>query len=134
MGRLSDADAAFNAGPMIEFYPVLLLTRAWVHVSMGDAVAAISDLNGAWAMAARSDLRLHLADVHLSRARLFHRVDPYPWAERGRQAADDFEDAQEIVEECAYWRRREELAEIDAALDRHAWRSRTSARSGRISK
>ena len=55
---------------------------------------------------------LFLADIHLYRARLFHAVQPYPWnknpdgTERGPK--DDLKDARKLIEQCGYWRCKEE--------------------------
>jgi hypothetical protein len=49
-------------------------------------------------------VRLHLADVHLHRARLF----------RDRE---ELAKARALIEECGYWRRREELADAEAAAE-----------------
>ena len=64
-------------------------------------------------------MRLHMADIHLYRARLFHAVKPYPWnknpdgTERGPK--DDLRDARKLIEQCGYWRRKEELEDAEEA-------------------
>ena len=47
-------------------------------------------------------MRLHMADIHLHRARIF----------RDR---DELAQARALIEACGYWRRREELADADQA-------------------
>jgi hypothetical protein len=60
-------------------------------------------------------MRLHLADIHLHRARLFgliaDRPADYPWA----SARDDLDRARKLIEDCGYGRRREELEDAEAA-------------------
>ena len=55
-----------------------------------------ADLDEAWEIAERGPMRLHMADVQLTRARLF----------RDRQA---LEAAAELIEKCGYRRREGEL-------------------------
>jgi hypothetical protein len=65
-------------------------------------------------------MRLHMADIHLYRARLFHAVKRYPsnkspdGTER-RGPKDDLADARKLIEPCGYWRRKEELDDAEAA-------------------
>ena len=59
-------------------------------------------------------MRLHLADIHLHRARLFHAATPYPW---GSPRAD-LAAARKLIEQCGYGRRLEELADAEAAIGR----------------
>ena len=56
-------------------------------------------------------MRLHMADIHLHRARLFHAVQPYPW----ESPHADLATARALVERCGYWRRKEELEDAEAA-------------------
>jgi hypothetical protein len=67
---------------------------------------------------------LFQADVHLTRARLFHRASPYPW----QSAPDDLARARDLIQSCGYHRRNEELADAEAAIARAAG-SRAVARS-----
>jgi len=65
-------------------------------------------------------MRLHMADIHLYRARLFHAVKPYPWSKfadgtEGRGPKDDLADARKLIERCGYWRRKEELEDAEEA-------------------
>lgn len=72
-----------------------------------DAVGAQADLDEAWDIAERGPMRLHLADIHLHRARLFFREKPYPW--ESPQA--DLAAAEKLINDCGYHRRDEELAD-----------------------
>jgi len=96
-----------------------LLTRAWVRFLEEDTDGSQADLDEAWEIAERGPMRLHMADIHLYRARLFHAVKPYPWnkhpdgTERGPK--DDLKDARALIEKCGYWRRKEELEDAEEA-------------------
>jgi hypothetical protein len=67
-----------------------------------------------------------MADIHLYRARLFHGVTPYPWAkdEQGnpRGPKDDLAAARKLIEQCGYWRRKEELEDAEEAAKK--WEER----------
>lgn len=96
-----------------------LLTRAWLRSLEDDARGAQTDLDEAWEIAERGPMRLYMADIHLYRARLFHAVKPYPWnknpdgTERGPK--DDLAAARKLIEDCGYWRRKEELEDAEEA-------------------
>jgi hypothetical protein len=99
-----------------------LLTRAWLRFLTGAHTgpeSAQEDLDEAWEIAERGPMRLHMADIHLYRARLFHAVKPYPWnqnpdgSERGPK--DDLAAARKLIEQCGYWRRKEELEDAEEA-------------------
>jgi hypothetical protein len=77
-----------------------LMTRALLHHVLGDASAARADLDEALEISERGPMRLHLADVHLNRARLF----------RDRNALAE---ARALVKECGYHRRDEELGDVE---------------------
>ena len=72
-----------------------------------------SDLDEAWEIAERGPMKLFMADIHLYRARLFFREAQYPW---GSPAAD-LAAARELIEKCGYGRRKEELADAEAAVE-----------------
>jgi hypothetical protein len=75
-------------------------------------------LDEAWEIAERGPMRLHMADIHLHRARLFHAVKPYPWAGDGkdkRGPKDDLAATRALIEKCGYWRRKEELEDAEEA-------------------
>ncbi len=80
-----------------------LLTRAWLAHCLGDDTAARADLAEVERIARRGNMRLHLADLHLTRARLFH--DP-----------DALAQARRLFEECGYNRRLPELEDAEARL------------------
>ena len=115
--HLQDAERMSRAGGMLELRPALLLTRSWLNVSIGLAESAIRDLNEAWQIARRSDMRLYLTDIHLYRARLFYSSDPYPWDDGSRSPEDDLEAARTLIQECNYLRRQEELNVTDAVVE-----------------
>lgn len=104
-------DGLRSAG-QIDYLPLGLLSRAWLRFLQGDRAAA-ADLNEAWEIAERGPMRLHMADIHLYRARLFHAVQPYPWD----SPHADLAAARKLIEECGYWRRKEELEDAEAAAE-----------------
>lgn len=89
-----------------------LLSRAWSFVLQSDRSSARADLDEAWQIAERGPMRLHLADIHLHRARLFFREKPYPWT----SPRADLAAARQLIERCGYWRRREELEDAEEAI------------------
>jgi len=97
-----------------------LLSRSWVRLFEAVPDGAQADLDEAWEIAERGPMRLHMADIHLYRARLFHAVKPYPWnkfphGSEGRGPKDDLKDARKLIEKCGYWRRKEELEDAEEA-------------------
>jgi len=104
-----------------------LLTRAWLRFLTGACTgpeSAQSDLDEAWEIAERNPMRLFLADIHLHRARLFARSggvisnqlsvisgEKYPW----ESPAADLAAARKLIEQCKYWRRKEELEDAEDA-------------------
>ena len=88
------------------------LTRAWLLFLEGDAHGARADLDEAWDIAERGPMRLHLADIHLHRARLFFCEKPYPW--KSPQA--DLAAAEKLINDCGYHRRDQELADAKRAI------------------
>jgi len=94
--------------------PAALLTRAWLRFVNGARTgpeSAQEDLDEAWEIAERGPMRLHMADIHLYRARLFHGVKPYPWT----SPQEDLAAARKLIEQCGYWRRKEELEDAEEA-------------------
>ncbi|MBL8190719.1 MAG: AAA family ATPase, partial [Acidobacteria bacterium] len=64
-----------------DLLPLGLLTRAWLRALTGALTgpdSAQEDLDEAWDIASRGSMKLHLADIHLYRARLFYREQSYP--------------------------------------------------------
>ncbi|BDI07882.1 hypothetical protein [Sphaerotilus microaerophilus] len=101
-----------------------LLTRAWLRAITGPLTgpdSAQADLDEAWDIAERGPMRLFMADIHLYRARLFFREANYPW----ESPEADLAAARALIERCGYGRRREELADAEAALAQ--WRQGGSA-------
>jgi tetratricopeptide (TPR) repeat protein len=94
------------AGDMI-YLPSGLLSRAWLRFVEGDAEGAKADLDEAWQIAERGSMKLHMADIHLHRARLF----------RDHAA---LEAAAKLIEETGYHRRDDELADAREALNRQS--------------
>jgi len=92
--------------------PMGLLTRACVRVIDSDVAGARADLDEAWDIAERGPMRLHLADIHLHRARLFFREKVYPW--KSPQA--DLAAAEKLINDCGYHRRDQELADAKRAI------------------
>jgi DNA-binding transcriptional ArsR family regulator len=88
-----------------------LVTRAWVRFVKNNLDSSRADLDEAWEIAERGPMRLHMADIHLYRARLFHDVKPYPWT----SPQEDLAAARKLIESCGYWRRKEELEDAEAA-------------------
>jgi tetratricopeptide (TPR) repeat protein len=92
-----------------------LLTRAWLRFLIGACTgpeSAQADLDEAWEIAERGPMRLHMADIHLYRARLFFREKQYPW----ESPAADLAAAEKLINECGYHRRDEELADAKRAI------------------
>jgi tetratricopeptide (TPR) repeat protein len=101
--------------------PRALLTRAWLRFLTGTRIgpeSAQEDLDEAWEIAERGPMKLHMADIHLYRARLFGRMRDeggsmkYPW----ESPAADLAAARKLIESCGYGRRKEELEDAEAAI------------------
>ncbi len=91
--------------------PALMFT-ATVCYLIGDVKGARFELDEAWDISARGPMRLHMADIHLHRARLFFREEHYPW----KSSQDDLATAEKLINECGYHRRDEELADAKQAI------------------
>ncbi|RPJ57844.1 MAG: TIR domain-containing protein, partial [Acidobacteria bacterium] len=102
----------FRAHAEESFLVVSLLSRAWLRCMRCDSGNAQADLDEAWDIAERGPMRLHMADIHLYRARLFFREKPYPW----KSPQDDLAAAEKLINECGYHRRDEELADAKHAI------------------
>jgi hypothetical protein len=105
--EVDQAVASLRGANVQEFIVLGLLTRAWLGFLMGRADGAKADLDEAWEIAERGPMRLFLADIRLCRARLF------------RDKAELVE-ARKLIEQCGYWRRREELEDAEEAAKRWA--------------
>jgi hypothetical protein len=109
----------------VEFLVRGLLTRAWLRSLTGPRIgpeSAQSDLTEAWEIAERGPMPLHMADIHLYRARLFFREATYPWNENPdgtpRGPEDDLAAARRLIFKHGYLRRKEELEDAEDALKR----------------
>lgn len=109
--HIASAVDGLRRASSMDHVPSGLLTRAWLRVLEGDANGAQTDLDEAWEIAERGPMRLHMADIHLYRARLFYGVKPYPWT----SPQEDLAAARKLIEQCGYWRRKEELEDAEAA-------------------
>jgi hypothetical protein len=105
-----------------------LLTRAWQRSLTGALTSAQagpdsaqSDLDEAWEIAERGPMPLFLADIHLSRARLFgmkkeecrmKNEEAYPW----ESPQHDLAEAERLIQKHGYHRRDGELADAKDAL------------------
>ena len=78
-----------------------LLTRAWSRAVALGADAAVDDLNEAWEIAERGDMRLHQAGIYLHRAHLCHTLTPYPWD----NPTTDLDHAARLINDCGYQHR-----------------------------
>jgi tetratricopeptide (TPR) repeat protein len=125
---LSPIDAAMDGvrrAGTTHHIPRGLLTRAWLRFVIGARTgpeSAQDDLDEAWEIAERGPMKLHMADIHLYRARLFgsrnsevgsaNEAGQYPW--ESPQA--DLAAAEKLINDCGYHRRDEELADAKAVL------------------
>jgi tetratricopeptide (TPR) repeat protein len=94
-----------------DYLPSGLVTRACLRSLERDQEGARVDLDDAWEISERGPMRLFMADIHLYRARLFHSVKPYPWT----SPQEDLAAARKLIEQCGYWRRKEELEDAEEA-------------------
>ena len=82
-----------------------LLTRAWLRHCLNDLPGAQADLDEAQRIAERGGMKLHLADIALTRARLF-------------EDTAELAKARALIEECGYGRRLPELEDAEQRLGR----------------
>ena len=102
--HVADAVNGLRKAGQLDFVPKGLLTAALYHFVRGDAASARAALAEAQAIAERGPMPLHLADVHLHRARLFR--DKAELAKAAR-----------LIRALGYGRRYDELADAEAALE-----------------
>jgi tetratricopeptide (TPR) repeat protein len=107
--RVEAAVHGLRQAGQADLLPHALLTRAWLRVLQGDPAAARTDLDEVQQLAERGPMRLHLADVHLHRARLFFREN------RG-EAREELQKARALIERCGYHRRDEELRDAENVI------------------
>ena len=121
--RLTAALDGLRRAGVQEFIVQGLLSYAWLHFLERDSAPtehlkkdcerrAQADLDEAWDIAERGPMRLHLADIHLHRARLFFREKPYPW----KSPQDDLAAAEKLIPDCGYHRHDQELADAKQAI------------------
>ena len=101
--ELTAALDTLRAAGTTHHVPSSLLTCAWLRFLEGDRGGAKADLDESWQIAERGSMKLHMADIHLHRARLFR--------DRAALAA-----AAKLIEETGYHRRDEELVDAREAL------------------
>ena len=102
--HLDTAIDGLRKSSQLDDLPRGLLTRALLRHVEGDDEGAARDLDDAWDIAARGPMRLYMADVQLTRARLF----------RDKAALAE---ARKLIEECGYHRRDEELSDAEQAAE-----------------
>jgi hypothetical protein len=83
-----------------DYLPAVLVSSAWQHATAARVDDARQALQDAGALASRGGMRLHLADVHLHRARLFGRPD-------------ELASARKLIVQCGYLRRIPELEDAE---------------------
>ncbi|HEV7427188.1 MAG TPA: hypothetical protein VGQ46_12545, partial [Thermoanaerobaculia bacterium] len=113
--ELDHAVSGLRRAGQQDHLPRGLLARAWLRSLTGARTGAESaqrDLDEAWEIAERGPMPLHLADIHLYRARLFFREATYPW----ESPQHDLAEARRLIFKHGYLRRKEELEDAEAAL------------------
>jgi tetratricopeptide (TPR) repeat protein len=110
--QLRSASNGFRKAGTQHLIPLSLVSLSWLRFLEGDTAGARADLDEAWDIAERGPMRLHMADIHLYRARLFFREKTYPW--KSPQA--DLAAAEKLINDCGYHRRDEELADAKRAI------------------
>jgi hypothetical protein len=132
--HIDDAVSGLRRAGTQQELPRGLLTRAWLRrltVARTGPDSAQSDLDEAWEIAERGPMRLHMADIHLYRARLFG-VRSGEWGVRSEEAEGgvrseegeypwespeaDLAAAEKLINDCGYHRRDEELADAKKAI------------------
>jgi tetratricopeptide (TPR) repeat protein len=133
-----EAIEGLRASGLSEYVPRGLLARAAFRRAVGNWDGAARDLDEAQEIAEPGPMRLYRCDIALERARLAlagrepfaplnGRVEPspppptVPDAGEGlqllEQARKELDAARNLIAECGYHRRDEELAELDAVVD-----------------
>ena len=101
--------------------PCGLLTLALLRQLEGDPGGARQVLDQAWEIAERGPMRLHMADIQLTRARLLiaevsgQKSEGRDHEDVLRRAREYLAQARKITEDCGYWRRKEELEDAEEA-------------------
>lgn len=102
-----------------DYLPKALLTAAHWQALLGDAATAERHLAEAQRIAERGPMPLYLADVHLHRARLAGMTKPEDRMTKwpGIDPRVELAKAKALIEQHGYGRRREELADAEAAAE-----------------
>ena len=115
--ELTAALDGLRAAGTQEHIPAALFARGWLYIRFEDPTAAGADLDAAWQIAARGDMRLSMADCLLHRARLF----------RDRAALVE---ARRLIEEFGYGRRLQELVDAERAASEQEWAAHAGTTNG----
>lgn len=110
--HLDEAITLLYSANQLHLIPAGLLVQSWLCYCEGKPVESLEALNEAWDIAVRGPMRLHIADIHLHRARLFFREEHYPWD----SPKADLDAAEKLINECGYHRRDQELADAKHAI------------------
>ena len=113
--HLAAAVDGLRASGNMDDLPRGLLTRAWFRYHTGNPSGSRQDLDEAEDIASRGPMPLYLAEILLTRARLFGRAREgahYPWD----SLREDLAEARRLIEKHGYHRRDEELADAEEAL------------------
>lgn len=116
---LESAMSGLRSAGRQDYLPRSLLTRSWLRSLEGahsGPNSAQEDLDEAWEIAERGSMKLFMADTLLHRARLFFREKTYPWPDTSAKA--DLAGARQLIEQCGYWRRKEELEDAEQVIGR----------------
>ncbi len=92
--------------------PRALIARAEYYCANHQPTAALADLAEIWEIAESGPMPLFMADIHLTRVKLFATTTPYPW----HSPQTDLQAARHLIEQCSYWRRKEELEALEQQL------------------
>ncbi len=96
------------------YLPRTLITRAEYYCANHQPTAALADLAESWEIAESGPMPLLMADIHLTRVKLFATTTPYPW----HTPQADLQAARHLIEQCGYWRKKEELAALEQQLQK----------------
>jgi hypothetical protein len=102
--EVDQAAADLRRSGRLDELPRGLLIRAWLRSLEDNVQGARADLDEAWEIAERGPMRLFMADIHLHRARLLG-------------DKDELKKARAMIEQCGYWRRKEELEDAEEAAE-----------------
>ena len=120
---LSSATDSLQRSGTMDVIPSGLLAFAWLRFLEDDIDGARANLDEAWEIARLGPMPLQMADIHLYRARLFGGMNDsernYPWDKNSdgspRGPKDDLVAAKKLIDQCGYWRRKEELEDAEEA-------------------